>query len=96
MIDITQETVIPITEAAQHIPGRPSIPTLWRWVLKGTRGNKLESILVGGRRFTSVEAIQRYCEQEAGPTETGPRGRTSTQRERDLSKADRECAEAGM
>lgn len=96
MIDIAQETVIPIAEAAQHVPGRPSVPTLWRWVLKGTRGGKLDSILVGGRRFTSLEAIQRFCEQGTAPNPEAHRVRTSAQREREMSKADRECTKAGM
>ena len=97
MIDIANETVIAVAEVPQHTPGRPSLATIWRWVLRGTRAGKLESILVGGRRFTSVEAIQRFAQQStaAADGEKAP-SRTSLQRERDISQAEAELAEAGI
>lgn len=42
----------------------PDISTLVRWALRGVRGRKLQTILVGGRRFTSAEAVARFV---AGP-----------------------------
>ena len=97
MIDIQRETVVSISEAPQHIPGRPSIATVWRWVLKGTRAGKLESILIGGRRFTSLENIQMFAEQSTAMAdgETPPM-RTSRQRERDISRAELEASKAGI
>jgi len=97
MIDIGNETVIPIAEAPQHIPGRPSLATVWRWVLTGTRAGKLESFLVGGRRFTSLESIQRFAQQSTAVANGGiPPSRTSRQREREISRAEREAIEAGI
>lgn len=97
MIDIATETVIPIAEAPQHIPGRPSVATVWRWVLSGTRAGKLESFLVGGRRFTSVEAIQRFAERStvAADGEKSP-SRTSRQRERDIQQSEAVLDAAGI
>jgi hypothetical protein len=46
--------------AGSWIPGRPSVPTLFRWSLRGVRGVRLETWLVGGRRFTSRDAIARF------------------------------------
>lgn len=91
MIDIATETVIPIAEAPQHIPGRPSLATIWRWVLSGTRSGKLESILIGGRRFTSVESIHRFV-QQSKPTaiKSEVPKQTVKQREREISAAERE------
>ncbi len=62
MIDLSNETVFLVTEAPKHIPGRPSQASVWRWVLQGCGGIKLESILIGGRRLTSTEAIQRFAD----------------------------------
>jgi len=31
-----------------------------RWALEGSRGVKLESIRIGGFRYTSAEAVQRF------------------------------------
>jgi hypothetical protein len=96
MIDIANETVIPITEAPQHIPGRPSVVTVWRWVLNGTRAGKLESVLVGGRRFTSIESIQRFALQSTAAADGVAPVRTSRQRERKITAAERACERAGL
>jgi len=60
MIDVTSEQMIPFQKASSHVPGRPHISTLHRWRSRGARGARLESLLIGGRRYTSVEAIQRF------------------------------------
>ena len=97
MIDIANETVIPIAEAPKHIPGRPSLATVWRWVLNGTRAGKLESVLVGGRRFTSLESIQRFAQQSTAAADGDtPPARTSRQQERAITTAERECEQAGI
>jgi hypothetical protein len=60
-IDTTTETLIAFHEATAHVPGRRvHVSTLHRWRLHGVRGRRLETILCGGRRFTSLEAIQRF------------------------------------
>ena len=96
-IDIRNEELVAIAKAPAFIPGRPGRATVWRWVLTGVRGRKLETILVGGRRFTSREAIERFIENgttaSAGePTHT----RTNRQRERAIEQAERELAAAGI
>ena len=67
MIDLTEETVIPIGEAAHHLPKRRGkkihISTLYRWATSGVRGVQLETILVGGSRCTSLEALQRFSQR---------------------------------
>jgi hypothetical protein len=96
MIDIQTETVVPIAEAPQHIPGRPSLATVWRWVLSGTRAGKLESILIGGRRFTSLESIQRFAQQSTAAADgNATTVRTSRQREREIAAAEAALTEAG-
>ena len=97
MIDIANENVVSIAEAPQHIPGRPSLATVWRWVLNGTRAGKLESFRVGGRRFTSLESIQRFAEQSTAAADgDATPARTSRQREREVAAAERACERAGI
>ena len=97
MIDIRTETVVPIAEAPQHTPGHPSLATVWRWVLNGTRAGKLESILIGGRRFTSVEAIQRFAQQSTAAADGDATPvRTSRQRDRAIEQAERQLDAAGI
>ena len=59
-IQLSSESLLSPTQARNHVPGRPHVATIWRWMTKGSRGVRLESIVCGGRRFTSVEAIQRF------------------------------------
>lgn len=49
-----------VTLARAKIPGNPAIATRWRWAGKGARGVKLETLIIGGQRYTSVEAVARF------------------------------------
>src|SRR5271157_2051686 len=65
MIDTIAERPIPLDQIpAEAIPGRGGKPvhvaTLGRWCLSGVQGIRLESIMVGGRRCTSLEALNRF------------------------------------
>ncbi len=60
LIDIDTEDLIPFQEAPQHIPGTPCVQTLHRWRVRGVWGVKLETILFGGIRYTSREALHRF------------------------------------
>ena len=97
-IDLTTEVVFPVSEAPKHIPGSPSQATVWRWVLNGVGGVKLESILIGGKRFTSAESIQRVLRSAYSrrPTATlRPSGHCNSG-EREITAAERGCAQAGF
>jgi hypothetical protein len=63
MIDIQNETLVPVAKIPSHVPGRPHLATCWRWIQRGCRGVKLETILVGGRRFTSTLALQTFFDR---------------------------------
>jgi hypothetical protein len=60
MIDVTTEELIPFQRASGKIPGNPHISTIHRWRLRGVRGARLESVLVGNTRYTSIQAISRF------------------------------------
>ena len=92
MIDLQTEKLVPISQAAALLPGRPSTATLWRWRLRGVKGRRLESVEIGGRVYTSVEALQRFAVPSGGAPSTTPR--TTRQRERAIRAAERELAQA--
>lgn len=47
-------------QAAKLIPGRPSTSSLHRWAVHGIKGNKLQSIRVGSKIFTTREWISEF------------------------------------
>jgi hypothetical protein len=72
-IDITLENLIRLSEVPKlpFMPltknGKPiALSTVYRWVLGGTGGVKLESLKVGGTLCTSVEALQRFFDALSG------------------------------
>jgi hypothetical protein len=67
MIDISTETLLTMGQAAGVRPpgrlGRPThAATVYRWISRGLRGVRLESIRLGGTLYTSREALQRFAE----------------------------------
>jgi hypothetical protein len=62
-IDLSRENLVPLKKAAGLIPGVPHPNTLRRWQHEGLRGVHLETLLVGGRCFTSHEALARFIER---------------------------------
>ncbi len=95
MIDHENEDLIPFEACGQLIPGRPTRCTLYRWSFKGIRGAKLESLVVGHKRFTSREAVGRFiAAMNAGQTPAP--AFTPSQRRRQAETADRLLQEAGL
>ena len=75
MIDIVSENALPLAEVPEHCPrcrGRKKLHTsaVFRWA-KGD----LETIMIGGTRCTSLQALQRFFERRTaerdGATPTG-------------------------
>lgn len=87
-IVLTEKLVSP-TEASRHAPGRPHVSTIWRWMTRGCRGIRLESLVCAGRRFTSVEAIDRFVAATTAAADGAPAPiRTPARRERDIAQAE--------
>jgi hypothetical protein len=96
-IDIEHERLLTIAEATRILPGRPHIATVWRWVNHGVGGQRLETIKVGWKRFTSHEALARFIERTTAAADRQPiPTRTAKQRERDIARAERELELAGI
>ena len=63
---ILHESLRPVGEAPKHFPVRCSRQTLERWMRRGCNGVILESVTIGSRRYTSIEAIGRFLSAQAG------------------------------
>ena len=63
-LDLAREQAITLADVPQHVPKRRGkkvhYSTVYRWATKGARGRLLESVLIGGLRFTTIEAIGRF------------------------------------
>jgi len=94
MIDPQTESVVSLTDVAKSLPGRPNITTIWRWRNRGVRGVKLETILLGGRRMTSHEALARFFAATTAAADDEPiRSATPRQRELAIERAERRAQE---
>jgi hypothetical protein len=95
-IDIYSEELKTFRQAAESLPGRPAPSTPWRWSRRGLRGIRLESVLIGGTRYTSSEALQRFVDAVTAASERANDGeRPEEVHERDES-ATRRLKEAGL
>ena len=63
-IETSSEELLTLAQAARRDrppDTRPLAPsTMWRWHSKGIAGARLETVCMGGTRYTSVEALQRF------------------------------------
>jgi len=66
MIDLQNETVLLLREAAKRLPVRPHTSTLHRWARGLKDGRRLETVKMGGKVFTSVEACVRFASPSGG------------------------------
>ncbi len=104
MIDISTETVISPADATKHLPRRragkkPNIATIYRWMQIGVRGIRLESIMIGGTRCTSLEALQRFFDTLTAQAEGQPvqqPQRLTKSRRKQIEAAERRLAKAGV
>ena len=64
MINIRNEQLLAVSKVPnwteKQLGKRIAPSTIWRWFYRGCRGVKLDTILIGGRRYTSVEALDRF------------------------------------
>ena len=104
-LEIATETLVTSAGATDYVPhrrrGRKCSPsTIWRWMVYGCRGIRLESLVVGTTRCTSVQALQRFFDAlteaaEAEQVRTPPGVPTKT-RLRQIEAAEQRLAKAGI
>jgi len=63
-IDFDKERPLTLAEVPRYVPKRGGkkvhYSTVYRWTTKGARGRILESVMVGGIRYTTIEAVRRF------------------------------------
>ncbi len=64
MIEPSTETLIPLNRCNDYIYAltghRPHLSAIYRWCRVGRNGRRLETIKIGGARYTSREALHRF------------------------------------
>jgi hypothetical protein len=70
--------------------------TLWRWALKGLKGQLLETRMIGGIRFTSAEALDRFFDAVTAASDPRIPRRPARQNEADLAAKEAKLAAMGV
>ena len=97
MIDLQKENVVLLTDAAKSLSSRPDVATLFRWRTRGCRGVVLETMLMGGRRVTSLEALEKFFAAVTAAADGVPvQAETPRQRERQIELAEQRADELGV
>ena len=89
MLDFSQEKPLTFAAVSRGHPTHPSVPTVWRWALKGLQGVRLESLKIGGRRFTSLEAIDRFAARLTEPRPVEELGASKRRQQEMIQSAER-------
>ncbi len=94
MIDIETEQLRLLTKASADLPGHPHVSTVVRWWRRGVRGVRLETILIGGRRYTSREALQRFVARLS--SQSDPEPPLPARRQRDIAAVEEQLDDEGI
>ena len=102
MLDMSNEQLLTLRDAARALPGqrcgrRVHVSTLYRWCSRGLGGVQLECLRVGGRLYTSQEALQRFADRLTAAQSPGGRpGEPTRDTQRRVRRANAELDEAGF
>ena len=96
MIDVFTETVFPLKDGPKQIPSRPHLATVIRWWQRGCRGVHLETVLIGGARHTSREAVQRFVDATTAAADGKPPADPSPQSRKRVEQAEKQLAARGI
>ena len=95
-MNVHAENLLTVAQASHECPGRPSIRTVWRWMRRGAKGTRLESVTIGGRRYTSREALERFIRSQNSDHLTTPVSTVTSRRKQGLEAAEAELDAAGV
>ncbi len=62
VIEINKYLSVP--EVAKHLPGRPHVSTVIRWIRHGVNGTRLPAIRCGSRFFVDPEALADFLHDQ--------------------------------
>lgn len=67
MIQTSSENLLELSKVPQHLEKlagkRPHIASIYRWTKHGIAGIRLETLIIGGTRFTSEQALDRFFQE---------------------------------
>lgn len=67
MTKLFTDELMTLRQAAELLPGRPHVSTIWRWAMRGLAGGRrLRTTLVGGQRFTSRGDLEDFIRELNG------------------------------
>ena len=80
---------LPVATAIELVTGRRLHPaTCWRWGTRGIDGVKLKTWMVGGRRCTTVEAVQDFiCKRTVEATAGADAGEVKRELKAELARS---------
>ncbi len=67
MTDLLRKDLISPAAAARLLPSRPHASTVWRWHLRGIKGVRLKTLVVGGRRYTTAAFLEDFVARLSDP-----------------------------
>lgn len=76
-----------------------NVSTVWRWMTRGLRGQRLPSIVIAGRRYTSRSALQDWLEATSHDGRRGSNVREGQRRNKwqeRIQDAERQLDEMGI
>jgi hypothetical protein len=97
MTNLLKEQRLSLTQLARQ--EGVSIPTTWRWAMRGIKGIKLETLQIGGRRYCTQESFARFVEattRAANGEQPSTKVCTNRGRQADISRAEAELAKDGI
>lgn len=56
------QDAITLAQAADFLPCKPHVATVWRWATHGVHGVQLQTWNVGARRFTTLAALEDFLQ----------------------------------
>lgn len=92
----SMQNAMPISQAAQYIPGRPHIATIWRWTSKGVRGCKLKTVRIGGRTMVTLADIEDFLNRLNSSATSDIPQITPCQRQQQSEAARKELEKMGI
>ena len=93
IIDENDE-LLTLTEVAKRLPTRPHSSTIFCWTQIGVRGQKLCTVLVGGRRMVSSRSLHEFLDALNGTQAAD--AVTSRLRESQIDRSKKELLDDGF
>lgn len=94
IIDLQRDTLVPVqTMCVERLGRRVSPQSVWRWIVKGCSGAKLEAVRVSGKWHTTPAAFAAFIEAQTASALPVPEAEEDCRR---TEATERRLREAGL